>query len=341
VLRHLPPVVDPRALVGAALADDAAVYEISAEVALVATVDYITPVVDDPFTWGRIAAANALSDVYAMGARPIFALNIVNFPRDTLPLEVLERVIQGGAAKVAEAGVPILGGHSVDDPEPKYGLVALGTVHPARVMRNVGARAGDWLVLTKPLGIGIVTTAIKRGLASPETIDRAVTVMSTLNRAASEAMIASGAVHAATDVTGFGLLGHLAEMLGAARLDAAAPGEGGALDVAGESAVGVRIDLEAVPVLEEAWDFVRRDVVPGGTRRNLASVTPLVEWSKQISAEQQLVLADAQTSGGLLMAVDPAAAEALLADLHARGIAAATRIGTFTDRHGRIEVLSP
>jgi len=320
VLRHLPPVVDPRALVGAALADDAAVYEISAEVALVATVDYITPVVDDPFTWGSIAAANALSDVYAMGARPIFALNIVNFPRDTLPLEVLERVIQGGAAKVAEAGVPILGGHSVDDPEPKYGLVALGTVHPARVMRNVGARAGDWLVLTKPLGIGIVTTAIKRGLASSQTIDRAVTVMSTLNRAASEAMIANGAVHAATDVTGFGLLGHLSEMLGSGD-------------------VGVRIELEKVPVLEEAWNFVRRDVVPGGTRRNLASVTPLVEWSERISAEQQLVLADAQTSGGLLMAVDPAAAEALLADLHARGIATATRIGTFTDRRVRIEVV--
>jgi len=164
VLRHLPPVIDPHALVGAALADDAAVYEISADVALVATVDYITPVVDDPFTWGGIAAANALSDVYAMGARPIFALNIVNFPRDTLPLEVLERVIQGGAAKVAEAGVPILGGHSVDDPEPKFGLVALGTVHPAKVMRNVGARPGDWLVLTKPLGVQPVRGQSRSGV---------------------------------------------------------------------------------------------------------------------------------------------------------------------------------
>jgi len=334
VLRHLPPVVDPHALVGAALADDAAVYEISADVALVATVDYITPVVDDPFTWGGIAAANALSDVYAMGARPIFALNIVNFPRDTLPLEVLERVIQGGAAKVAEAGVPILGGHSVDDPEPKFGLVALGTVHPARVMRNVGARPGDWLVLTKPLGIGIITTAIKRGLASAETVDRAVEVMATLNRAASEAMVANTGVHAATDVTGFGLLGHLSEMLGAVRLDAGlSPGEGGAVD-----AVGARVDLDAVPVLDEAWEFVARDVVPGGTRRNLASVSALVDWSERITTEQQLVLADAQTSGGLLMAVDPAAAESLLEDLHAHGVATATRIGTFTDRLGRIEV---
>ncbi len=320
MLRHLPPVLDPQVLVGAALADDAAVYQVSADVALVATVDYITPVVDDAFTWGGIAAANALSDVYAMGARPIFVLNIVNFPRDILPLDVLEQVIAGGAAKVAEAGVPILGGHSVDDPEPKYGLVALGTVHPNRVVRNVGARPGDWLVLTKPLGIGILTTAIKRGLASVETIDRAVGVMSALNRAASEAMVASSGVHAATDVTGFGLLGHLSEMLG----------EGG---------VGVRVDVDAVPVLEETWDFVGRDVVPGGTRRNLASVAGVVDWSERLSIEQQLVLADAQTSGGLLMAVDPASAEALLLDLHQRGVAAATRIGTFTEKSGRIEVV--
>jgi selenide,water dikinase len=320
VLRHLPPVLDANALVGAALADDAAVYQVSSDTALVATVDYITPVVDDPFTWGAIAAANALSDVYAMGARPLFVLNVVNFPRDTLPLDVLELVIQGGAAKVAEAGVAILGGHSVDDPEPKYGLVALGTVHPERIVRNVGARPGDALLLTKPLGIGILTTAIKRGLASAETIQRAVDVMSALNRVASEAMIASGAVHAATDVTGFGLLGHLSEMLGA----------GG---------IGVHIEADAVPVLEEAWDFVRQDVVPGGTRRNLASVESFMDWSERLSPDQRLVLADAQTSGGLLMAVDPSAVAALLADLHQRGIPAATQIGTFTDNAGRLEVV--
>jgi selenide,water dikinase len=320
VLRHLPPVVDPHALVGAALADDAAVYEISPDVALVATVDYITPVVDDPFAWGGIAAANALSDVYAMGATPIFALNLVNFPRDTLPLEVLERVIQGGAAKVAEAGVAILGGHSVDDPEPKFGLVALGTVHPSRVVRNVGAVSGDVLILTKPLGIGIVTTAIKRGLASDETIARAVEVMSALNRSAGEAMVRAGtAVHAATDVTGFGLLGHLSEMLG-----------GGS--------VGARVTLDQVPVLEEAWAFVADNVVPGGTRRNLASVEPFMDWSERITAEQRLVLADAQTSGGLLMAIDPSAADALLADLRSHGVAAARVIGAFTDNAGRIEV---
>jgi selenide, water dikinase len=313
-------VLDANALVGAALADDAAVYQLSADMALVATVDYITPVVDDPFTWGSIAAANALSDVYAMGARPIFALNVVNFPRDTLPLEILEQVIQGGATKVAEAGVAILGGHSVDDPEPKYGLVALGTVHPQRIVRNVGARPGDALLLTKPLGIGILTTAIKRGLASAAAIQRAVDVMAALNRVAGEAMIASGGVHAATDVTGFGLLGHLSEMLGA----------GG---------IGVRLEADAVPVLEEAWDFVRQDVVPGGTRRNLASVESFVDWSERLSPEQRLVLADAQTSGGLLMAIDPASAAALLANLHEQGITAATQIGTFTGNPGRIEVL--
>lgn len=321
MLRHLPPVLDANALVGAALADDAAVYQVSPDMALVATVDYITPVVDDPFTWGGIAAANALSDVYAMGARPLFALNIVNFPRDTLPLEILERVIQGGAAKVAEAGVAVLGGHSVDDPEPKFGLVALGTVHPSRIMRNVGARPGDALVLTKPLGMGVLTTAIKRGLASAATIARAVDVMSTLNRLASEAMVASGAVHAATDVTGFGLLGHVSEMLG-----------GGG--------IGVRIRADAVPVLEEAWDFVRQDVVPGGTRRNLASVESLthVEWSERLDEYQRLILADAQTSGGLLMAVDPGGLETLVADLHTRGVPVAALIGDFTDSAGTISV---
>jgi selenide,water dikinase len=309
VLRHLPPVLDPHALVGAALADDAAVYELSPDLALVATVDYITPVVDDAYTWGGIAAANALSDLYAMGAKPIFALNIVNFPRDTLPLSILEDVIRGGADKVAEAGVGILGGHSVDDPEPKFGLVALGTVHPRRVVRNVGAKPGDALFLTKPLGIGILTTAIKRGLASEDTITRAVHVMSTLNRAAGEAMLTLGdTLHAATDVTGFGLLGHLSEMLGAGD-------------------VGVLLEASAVPILDEVSEFAAQGVVPGGTRRNLASVEPFMDWSEALTEVDRLVLADAQTSGGLLIAVDPSASPAI-----------GTRIGTFTSNVGRIEV---
>jgi selenide,water dikinase len=302
------------------LADDAAVYQISPDTALVATVDYITPVVDDAYTWGTIAAANALSDVWAMGARPLFALNVVNFPRDTLPLTVLEAVIAGGAAKVAEAGVAILGGHSVDDPEPKYGLVALGVVHPSRVVRNVGARPGDALVLTKPLGIGILTTAIKRGLASEASIARAVEVMATLNRAAGEALVAAGgAIHAATDVTGFGLLGHLSEMLG-----------GGD--------VGALVDADGVPVLDQVLDLATDGVVPGGTRRNMASVAPVVDWSERLTEPRRLVLADAQTSGGLLMAVAPEAVDGLVLDLRSRGVAAAAVIGSFTTRVGRIEV---
>ena len=307
-------------LVSTATADDAAVYQLTDDLALVATIDYITPVVDDPFTWGGIAAANALSDVYAMGARPILALNVVNFPRETLPLDLLGQIVKGGADKAAEAGVPILGGHSVDDPEPKYGLVALGTLHPQRVMRNIGARPGDTLLLTKPLGIGIVTTAIKRDLAPPAAVEQAVEVMLTLNRAASEAMLSAPGVHAATDVTGFGLLGHLSEMLG-------------------EESVGVRLDAASVPVLEAAWDLARREVVPGGTRRNLASMAPLVDWSERLSEVDQLVLADAQTSGGLLIAVAPESADALLADLAAHGVRWPARIGTFTDRQGRIEVV--
>ncbi len=315
MLRHVPVPTDPNVVVGATLADDAAVYQLAENLALVATVDYITPVVDDPYTWGGIAAANALSDVYAMGARPIFALNVVNFPRDTLPLETLEKVIEGGAAKVTEAGIAILGGHSVDDPEPKYGLVALGTVDPTKVLCNVGAQPGDVLLLTKPLGMGMITTAIKRGLASPETIARAVNVMSTLNRAASEAMQRNPGVHAATDVTGFGLLGHAGEMLG--RAD-----------------VGLRIEADAVPVLDEAWEFVRQDVVPGGTRRNLAAVEPFVDWSERLTDHHRLVLADAQTSGGLLIAVAAHHAQQLQAELPP-----AHRIGTFTDHLGRIEVV--
>ena len=321
MLRHVPIPADPNVLVGATLADDAAVYQVAEHTAIVATVDYITPVVDEPFAWGQVAAANALSDVYAMGARPIFALNVVNFPRDTLPLGVLERVIDGGASKVAEAGIPILGGHSVDDPEPKYGLVALGTVDPARVLCNVGARPGDVLLLTKPLGMGMITTAIKRGLATPEVTEAAVAVMATLNRAASETMVRHfDAVHAATDVTGFGLLGHLGEMLG-------------------RGDVGARVSLESVPVLDAAWEFVRQDVVPGGTRRNLAAVEGFVDWSERLTDHQRLVLADAQTSGGLLIAVERESADALLADLHAAGVAAATQIGVFTDRLERVEVV--
>ena len=316
MLRSLPLVGDPNALVGADTADDAAVYRLSADQALVATVDYITPVVDDPYVFGTIAAANSLSDIYAMGARPLFALNIVGFPRG-LPLDLLARILEGGAAKAAEAGIAVLGGHSVDDPEPKYGLVALGLVPPERVVRNVGARVGDHLFLTKPLGMGIITTAIKRDAAPPAMVEAALATMATLNRAAAEAMVAVGP-HAATDVTGFGLLGHLLEMLTA-------------------SGVGAELWLEAVPVVEGTWDLVRAGIYPGGSQRNLDYVSPRVEFGDLDQAER-LLLADAQTSGGLLIAVGAEDAPRLAAELAARGVRAA-EIGRIIDAPGRVRIL--
>ena len=299
MLRHLPAVTDPLVLVGAESSDDAAVYRLNAEQALVATVDFITPVVDDPYLFGQVAAANALSDVYAMGARPVFALNVVCFPRETLPLEDLGRVMQGGADKAAEAGIPILGGHSVDDPEPKYGLVALGLVHPERVVANRGARPGDRLVLTKPLGTGVITTAIKRDAAPAEAVEAALASMTTLNRPAGDAMTAVG-VHAATDVTGFGLLGHLAELLGASR-------------------VGARVRAADVPLLPEVRRLAAEGFVPGGSRRNRDALADFVRWGDAVDEVGRLVLCDAQTSGGLLVSVPSEKAERLLDELRAHG----------------------
>lgn len=287
----MPKIDDPNLLVGISTADDAAVYKISDEMAIVETVDFFTPVVDDPYTFGQIAAANALSDIYAMGAKPLFALNIVAFPSKKLPLEVLEEILRGGADKVREAGINIVGGHSIDDPEPKYGLVVTGIVHPNKVIANSTARVGDVLILTKPLGIGIITTAIKREKASKAAIEKAVLVMSALNRDASEAMIEVG-VSAATDITGFGLLGHLLEMV-----------QG--------SGVGARIYLDSVPVIEEAWGYVRNEIVPGGTISNLEYVDPCVQWGDGIEKDAKLILSDAQTSGGMMISV-PKEKEVLL-----------------------------
>lgn len=287
----MPKIDDPNLLVGISTADDAAVYKISDDMAIVETVDFFTPVVDDPYTFGQISAANALSDIYAMGARPLFALNIVAFPSKTLPLDVLEEILRGGADKVREAGINIVGGHSIDDPEPKYGLVVTGIVHPNKVIANSTARAGDVLVLTKPLGIGIITTAIKREKASQSAIEKVVSVMSALNREAAEAMIEVG-VSAATDITGFGLLGHLLEMI-----------QG--------SGVGARIYLDSVPVIEEAWEYVRNEIVPGGTLSNLEYVSNCVEWGEGIGNDAKLILSDAQTSGGMMISV-PKEKEVLL-----------------------------
>jgi selenide, water dikinase len=293
------------------------VYRLPDGTGLVQTVDFFTPIVDDPFDWGRIAAANALSDVYAMGARPVLALNLVGWPRDELPLELLSRVLEGGRTVAAEAGVAVVGGHSVDDPEPKYGMAVTGFVDLDRLVRNSTAPPGAALVLTKPLGLGIIATAIKRERATSDQIVAAVATMTELNRAASEAMVEVG-VEAGTDVTGFGLLGHLHEMVEA-------------------SSVAAEIDAGAVPFLPGALRLAADGVVPGGSRRNLAYVDEHVDWGALEEAER-LALADAQTSGGLLMAVADPRRDALLDALGERGVRAAVVGRTLEGTAGRIAV---
>jgi len=315
----LPIPDDPHLLSGFVGLDDAAIYRLNDSEALVLSVDYITPVVNDPYAFGAVAAANALSDLYAMGARPLLALNLVGFPLKTLPLSVLGEILRGGADKVREAGAWLVGGHSIEDYEPKYGLVVAGLVHPQEIVRNCGARPGDRLVLTKPLGIGVITTGIDRGLVGEETVARVTAVMTTLNRGAAEAMRQVG-VNAATDVTGFGLLGHLHEMLVA-------------------SGVGARVWLEQVPVLEEAWDLAARGCVPEGSHNNARYLRDVVEWASDVRPAARILLCDAQTSGGLLMAVPPERTDALLAALEAARTPAAAIIGEVTEGPaGRIVV---
>ncbi len=320
MLRYLPKIDDPNILVGTNTADDAAVYRISDDLAIVQTVDYFTPVVDDPYTFGLITAANSLSDIYAMGAKPLFALNIVGFPSKQLPLEVLAEILKGGATKAAEAGISIIGGHTIDDNEPKYGLVVTAVIEPKKVVTNAEAKPGDVLVLTKPLGIGIITTAIKHGIVSQETVDKAVEVMSTLNKAAAEAMVEVG-VNACTDITGFGFLGHLHEM---------AKGSG----------VGAKIRLSQVPVLPEAWKLIAQGIAPGGTHRNLEYLLNDIVWDVSINKEAQLVLADAQTSGGLLIAVPPEKAHQLVTALEQAQVPVVAVVGEIVkDPACRIQVI--
>ena len=277
-----PP--DPDLLVGLDTADDAAVYRLRDDLAAVVTTDFFTPIVDDPYDWGRIAATNALSDVYAMGGAPLLALNLVAWPREGLPFELLARVLDGGADVVRAAGALVAGGHSIDDAEPKYGLAVVGTVDPQHVLTNAGAQAGDALVLTKPIGLGVISTAVKRDAATPELVAEAVRVMTTLNAGARDAALEiNDAIHAATDVTGFGLLGHLRELLSASGL-------------AGE------IDAAAVPVIDGVRELVAAGMVAGGTQRNHAFVSDTTSWGA-IARADQLLLTDAQTSGGLLIAV--------------------------------------
>jgi selenide,water dikinase len=307
-------------LVDAGTLDDAAVYRIDADRAIVATVDFFTPIVDDPHAFGRIAATNALSDIYAMGARPLFALNLVAFPRSLLDTDLLPRIIEGGSAAARDAGIAIVGGHSVDDPEPKYGLCAIGEVHPDRIVRNSTARPGDVLVLTKPIGTGIISTAIKKDAAPDDAVRAAIDSMATLNRGAAEAMVAAGA-HAATDITGFGLLGHLCSMLRA-------------------SGVSATLHASAVPLLPHVAGLVREGHVPGGTARNLTDLEGDISWPATVDPTTRTILADAQTSGGLLIAIAPDRADDLIARLEAAATPAATIIGSVTDGpvgHIRVE----
>jgi selenide,water dikinase len=306
----LPPRLDnPDVLVGQETGDDAAVYRLRPDLALVVTTDFFTPIVDDAYTFGAIAAANALSDIYAMGAQPLMAVNLVAFPIKELGPEILAEILRGGLDKVREAGIDILGGHSIDDQEPKYGLAVTGTVHPDRVRRNSGGKPGDRLVLTKPIGTGVITTAIKHQVAPPAAATAAIEGMLRLNRDAADAM-ATVEVHAATDVTGFGLLGHLHYMARA-------------------SGVAARIEAASVPLLPEAEMLADAGEVPGGTRRNERFLAAHVRWPAQLPAGRQVLLCDAQTSGGLLIAVPETAVKPLLAALSARRVAGAV-IGELT-----------
>jgi selenide,water dikinase len=269
--------------VDASTGDDAAVYLLDESRALVVTTDFFTPIVDDPFHFGQIAAANALSDLYAMGAQPLFALNLLAFPREHLEEGSLAEIIRGGAEKAREAGIPIMGGHSIDDPEPKYGLVAVGEVNPREMTTNSRAQAGDRLVLTKAIGTGIIATAIKEDRADPVCVEAAIRSMTTLNRGAADAARAAG-IRSATDVTGFGLLGHLRQMLTA-------------------SGVSARVANDAIPLLPGALELALNGRFPGGSRRNLADLKADVRFPKGMPEGRRLLLSDAQTSGGLLLAV--------------------------------------
>jgi len=318
LLGTLPPITDPNVLVGTATADDAAVYKLSDDLALVLTTDFFTPIVDAPYDFGAVAAANALSDVYAMGGRPLAALSLVGFP-DALPAEILAEMLRGAAAKAAEAGVAIVGGHTIRSEEPIFGLAVTGTVSPRRIRANHTARPGDVLLLTKPLGLGIVTTAAKNDADDRGAIADAIAVMTTLNRAAAE-VLAAADVSALTDVTGFGLLGHLRNVVTASR-------------------VGARIVLARVPVLPAAWEYVRAGIAPGGTHGNLRFLTDVVDYAADVDEAARLVLCDAQTSGGLLAAVAPSDADAVTNALHHAGVQAAA-VGEITPGPaGRIAVV--
>lgn len=290
--------------------DDAVIYKINASTAIVQTVDFITPVVNDPYTFGTIAAANALSDIYAKGAKPVVALNIVGYPLKSLPLDFLGEILRGGAAKAAEAGVIIGGGHSIEDQSPKYGMAVTGIIDINKPVLKSGAQTGDVLILTKPIGSGIITTGIDHNLVNDDLVKKVSEIMAQLNKQASEVMMRVG-VSACTDISGFGLLGHLYDMLSASKKSA-------------------QISLKSVPIIDETWDLVKAGSVPSGTHNNYRYLHPHVNWNSEISREAKLILCDAQTSGGLLISVPPEKVDVLVELLHEQGCLAA-KIGFITE----------
>ena len=318
-MRLLPPnVPDKNLLVGLDTSDDAGVYRLTDDIALIQTVDFFTPVVDDPYLFGQIAAANALSDVYAMGGKPLTVLNLVAFPTGKLDLSILARILEGGASKIQEAGAVLVGGHSIQDDEPKYGLSVTGVVHPDKVIANSGAKPGDYLVLTKPIGVGVVSTAIKRGLVSDEIIDQAVQVMAALNAGSSEVMQEVG-VNACTDISGFGLLGH-------------------AMEMAKGSGVGLKIRFERVPLLTGTKEFAAQGAICGGSRSNLNFLASDTDFASNISEIEQLIMADAITSGGLLISVPGDRLDDLIQRLKEKDIQGAVIGNVIAEPKGRIIV---
>ncbi len=319
VLRHLPAQLqDKNVLVGLDTPDDAGVYRLTDEIALVQTVDFFTPIVDDPYAFGQIAATNAISDVYAMGGRPITVLNIVGFPIGTIGDEVLAEILRGGMDKVKEAGAITLGGHSIDDPEPKFGMAVTGLIHPKQIAAKAGAQPGDVLVLTKPIGVGVISTATKKGLTTPEEEASAIRVMTKLNNVAPH--LRELGVRGMTDITGFGLLGHTSE-------------------VARESKVGVRIRAREVPVLDAAWKYAREGTFPGGTRKNRSWLKDKVQFADDLDEVTQLLLCDAMTSGGLLIAIHESRLRDLIGVLQEHETLAAAVIGDCTaDDPGIVKV---
>jgi selenide, water dikinase len=320
-LKNLPLLSDPNLIVGMEHSEDAGVYKLRDDLAIIQTVDFFTPIVDDPYTFGQIAVTNALSDVYAMGGTPLTAMNIVCFPVNEMDISILREILLGGLDKMREAGVLLVGGHSVEDNEPKYGLSVTGVVHPDKVLLNRGGRVGDRLILTKPLGTGIVSTALKGGMAEEALVAKSVAVMTTLNKTATELMVNTPGVHACTDISGFGLLGHAAEMV-----------EG--------SDVGMVIQSSCVPFFPEIREFVETGIVPGGLYRNKAYRESIVEIGHDCPDWMVDIFFDPQTSGGLLIAVSAEQAETLVGKLQASGVSEAATIGDIVpEPRGKIRLV--